>query len=74
MTYDAAILDHYLAPIRPHLDAEGVTEVVVNRPGEFAVEDADGWRWVDAPDLTEDVTKLLNCRPTATAPSSHSSR
>lgn len=55
MTGDPAILTHYLAPLRATLDAPGVTEVVVNRPGEFAVEGPEGWRWVAAPDLTPDV-------------------
>lgn len=55
MTYDAAVLTHYLAPLREHLDAPDVTEVVVNRPGEFAVEDARGWLWVPAPALTEEI-------------------
>jgi type IV secretion system protein VirB11 len=55
MTYDPAVLTHYLAPLRSALDAPGVTEVVVNRPGEFAVEDARGWSWTDAPALTQDV-------------------
>lgn len=55
MTYDAAILTHYLAPIRAALDQPDVTEVVVNRPGEFGVETARGWSWVDAPDLTADA-------------------
>jgi len=67
VTYDGAILDHYLAPIRPHLAADGVTEVVVNRPGEFAVEDADGWRWVEAPDLTEEaLTRIAVAAAAAT--------
>lgn len=55
MTYDAAVLTHYLAPLRRYLDAPEVTEVVVNRPGEFAVEDRRGWLWVPAPELTDDV-------------------
>lgn len=55
MSYDPAVLTHYLAPLRQHLDAPDVTEVVVNRPGEFAVEDGRGWIWVAAPALTEEV-------------------
>jgi type IV secretion system protein VirB11 len=34
-------LDAYLAPLRPWLDRETVTEILVNRPGEIWVEDAD---------------------------------
>jgi type IV secretion system protein VirB11 len=55
MSYDSAVLTHYLAPLRRFLDAADVTEVVVNRPGEFAVEEARGWIWVPAPELTEEV-------------------
>lgn len=33
-------LDAYLAPLRPWLDRETVTEILVNRPGEVWVEDA----------------------------------
>jgi type IV secretion system protein VirB11 len=53
MTGDTAVLDHYLRPLRPHLDATGVTELVVNRPGEFAVERDGAWYWFEAPELTE---------------------
>jgi len=34
-------LDAYLAPLRPWLDRESVTEILVNRPGEIWVEDAE---------------------------------
>jgi type IV secretion system protein VirB11 len=53
MAGDTAVLAHYLAPLRPHLDRPDVTELVVNRPGEFAVEGDGGWTWVEAPELTE---------------------
>lgn len=53
MTPDTPVLDHYLRPLRPHLDAPGVTELVVNRPGEFAVERDGAWAWHEAPELTE---------------------
>ena len=33
-------LDAYLAPFRPFLAREGVTEILVNRPGEVWIEDA----------------------------------
>src|SRR3546814_3839474 len=32
MSFDAAILDHHVAPLRPFLDAPDVTELVINRP------------------------------------------
>lgn len=50
---DTAVLDHYLAPLRPFLEPDTVTEVVVNRPGEVGVEQAGQWRWRDVPELTE---------------------
>jgi type IV secretion system protein VirB11 len=53
MTGDTAVLEHYLRPLRLHLDTAGVTELVVNRPGEFGVERDGAWTWVEAPDLTE---------------------
>jgi type IV secretion system protein VirB11 len=68
MTYDGAILAHYLAPLRAALDAPDVTEVVVNRPYEFAVEDACGWRWTAAPDLTpEALARIAVAAAAATA-------
>lgn len=33
-------LDAYLAPLRPWLERETVTEIIVNRPGEIWIEDA----------------------------------
>lgn len=59
MSGDTAVLEHYLRPLRPHLDAAGVTELVVNRPGEFAVERDGGWAWYEAPELTADWLRPL---------------
>lgn len=56
---DTAVLDHYLQPIRAFLAPDDVTEVVINRPGEVGVEHADGWRWHEAPDLTEAWLRTL---------------
>lgn len=53
MTQDIAVLQHYLEPLRTALEAPGVTELVVNRPGEMGLETAAGWLWLDAPELTE---------------------
>ncbi|MGH7025940.1 P-type DNA transfer ATPase VirB11 [Brevundimonas sp.] len=50
---DTTVLDHYLAPLRPFLEPDTVTEVVVNRPGEVGIEQAGQWRWRDVPALTE---------------------
>ena len=59
MVGDTAVLEHYLAPLRRHLQPADVTELVVNRPGEFAVERLGGWEWHDAPDLTEAALRPL---------------
>ncbi len=37
MAGDTAVLEHYLAPLRRHLEPADVTELVINRPGEFAI-------------------------------------
>jgi type IV secretion system protein VirB11 len=37
----SAYLDAYLAPLRTWLDSETVTEILVNRPGEVWIEDAE---------------------------------
>lgn len=50
---DTAVLDHYLAPLRPFLRPDTVTEVVVNRPGEVGIETAGQWCWHEVPELTE---------------------
>ena len=59
MAGDTAVLDHYLAPLRRHLAPPDVTELVVNRPGEFAIERLGGWEWVQADDLTEGALRPL---------------
>src|SRR3546814_10807789 len=42
MSFDAAILDHHVAPLRPFLDAPDVTELVINRPCEVGIEGRRG--------------------------------
>jgi type IV secretion system protein VirB11 len=59
MAGDTAVLQHYLAPLRRHLEPTDVTELVVNRPGEFAVERLGGWQWFEAPELTEAALRPL---------------
>ena len=59
MPVDTAVLEHYFAPLRRHLEPADVTELVVNRPGEFAIERKGGWQWFDAPDLTEETLRPL---------------
>ena len=56
---DTSVIDHYLAPLRPFLAPQSVTEVVVNRPGEVGVEHPDGWRWHEVPELTETWLRTL---------------
>jgi type IV secretion system protein VirB11 len=51
MSADTAVLNHYLAPLRAWLAHDDVTELVINRPGEAAIEGAAGWTWHQAPQL-----------------------
>jgi type IV secretion system protein VirB11 len=53
MPHDTSVLLHYLAPLQAALEPDDVTELVVNRPGELALERAGGWEWRTAPELTE---------------------
>lgn len=53
MAQDSSVLLHYLAPLQQCLEPDDVTELVINRPGELAIERAGGWEWRDAPELTE---------------------
>jgi len=54
-------LDAYLAPLRPWLDRESVTEIIVNRPGEVWIEDAaePGMRTVALPELSDQLLQRL---------------
>src|SRR3546814_14979053 len=45
MSFDAAILDHHVAPLRPFLDAPDVPELVVTRPCEVGIGGRRGWSW-----------------------------
>src|SRR5690606_19421170 len=56
---DTAILDHYLAPLRPLLEPDDVTELVVNRPGEVGVERDGRWAWSSEPRLSEPWLRTL---------------
>jgi type IV secretion system protein VirB11 len=64
---DATSVVEFLRPLRDQLDAPGVLEVCVNRPGEMMVETVRGWRAVPAPDLT-----LERCLSLATAVATYS--
>jgi len=59
---DATSVNAFLRPLREQLDAPGVLEVCVNRPGEMMVETVHGWHAVAAPALT-----LERCLALATA-------
>jgi len=56
---DTAVLDHYLTPLRPLLEPDDVTELVVNRPGEVGVERSGRWVWRDVPELSEPWLRTL---------------
>jgi type IV secretion system protein VirB11 len=59
---DATSVVEFLRPLREQLDAPGVLEVCVNRPGELQVETLRGWQQVEAPAMT-----LERCLSLATA-------
>jgi type IV secretion system protein VirB11 len=54
-------LDAYLAPLRPWLDKETVTEILVNRPGEIWVEDAalSGMQCIALPQMDNRLLQRL---------------
>ncbi|MGH6743461.1 type IV secretion system protein VirB11 [Novosphingobium sp. PhB57] len=54
-------LDAYLAPLRPWLDRETVTEILVNRPGEIWVEDAahPGMQHIRLPEMDNRLLQRL---------------
>lgn len=51
---DATSVVEFLRPLREQLDAPGVLEVCVNRPGELQVETVGGWQIVRAPAMTQE--------------------
>lgn len=51
---DATSVIEFLRPLREQLDAPGVLEVCVNRPGELMIETTSGWRAVPAADMTQE--------------------
>ncbi|KAK0359448.1 hypothetical protein LTR94_031266, partial [Friedmanniomyces endolithicus] len=42
---NTAILDHAVRPLRRFLDADDVTEVVINEPEIIGIERRGGWTW-----------------------------
>ena len=53
MAGDTSILHHYLAPLQAFLEPADVTELVINRPREVAIERVRGWEWLEASELDE---------------------
>ena len=51
---DQTSVNEFLRPLRAQLDAPGVLEVCVNRPGELLVETVHGWQTVPAPEMTQE--------------------
>jgi type IV secretion system protein VirB11 len=51
---DATSVIEFMRPLREQLDAPGVLEVCVNRPGKLMVETVTGWRAVAAPEMTQE--------------------
>ena len=54
-------LDAYLAPFQQWLKRESVTEILVNRPGELWIEDADlpGMQRIELPAITDQLLQRL---------------
>jgi type IV secretion system protein VirB11 len=52
-------LDLLLKPILPYLAAEGLTELVVNRPGELGTEIRRAWSWHSVPELDQPHLRML---------------
>jgi len=54
-------LDAYLAPFRKWLDRDTVTEIIVNRPGELWIEDAEkpGMQRLDTPEIDDKLIQRL---------------
>jgi type IV secretion system protein VirB11 len=51
---DATSVIEFLRPLREVLDAPGVLEVCINRPGELLIETNKGWQVNPAPEMTQE--------------------
>jgi type IV secretion system protein VirB11 len=49
---EGVYLRSYLAPLAPWLARSDVTDILVNRPGEFWIDGPDGMSRIEAPDIT----------------------
>ena len=58
---DSVYLQSYLAPLQSWLDTDGITEILINRPGELWIEanGSAGMTRVDAPALTATALQRL---------------
>src|SRR3546814_17515569 len=56
---NTAVLENALLPLRPLLAREDVTELVINKAGEAAIETRGGWSWVTLPALKETSLRAL---------------
>jgi type IV secretion system protein VirB11 len=61
MASGSVYLDAYLAPFRQWLERDTVTEIIVNRPGEIWIEDADhpGMQRIKAPQIDDKLVQRL---------------
>ncbi|KAJ8135119.1 hypothetical protein OY671_011668, partial [Metschnikowia pulcherrima] len=56
---NTAVLENASSPSRPLLAREDVTESVINKAGEAAIETRNGWSWETLPDLNEKSSLAL---------------
>ncbi|WP_293880490.1 P-type DNA transfer ATPase VirB11 [Sphingomonas sp.] len=56
---DHGVLTHHMAPLALLLEPHDVTELVINRPGEVAIERQGVWQWHEMPELTLDWLTTL---------------
>jgi len=59
MLQGEATLRYLLEPLGPILATAGVTEVVINKPGEVGVERDGSWYWHDVPQLDFDALDAI---------------
>lgn len=58
--FDQSILVHHLEPLRALLDADAVTELVINKPFEVGIEGRGGWDWVNNDKLSVEWLETLS--------------
>jgi len=55
----SAALRHWLEPLRPFLDADGVSELCINGPGEMFIESHKGWEQIAMPIICHEYCSSL---------------